>query len=136
MTKILYLGEIITMPASGIVTSDRLLKEEPLLAKRFLRATLKGLRFFQDAANREENGRIMAKAFQLDKEIALRTYDFLRPIQTRDGILPFEGIKNEIEIARQRVKDSKIASLSAEELARRMYDFALLEEILREEKKR
>jgi len=136
MTKILYLGDIITMPASGVVTSDRLLKEEPALAKRFLRATLKGLRFFQNQANREENSRIMAKAFKLEGEVAARTYDFLRPIQTRDGILPFEAMKNEIDIARERIKDPKVAALSVEEVARRMYDFTVLEEVLREEKKR
>lgn len=136
MTKILYLGDIITMPASGVVTSDRLLKEEPSLAKRFLQGTLKGLRFFQDVANHEENSRIMAKAFKLEGDVAARTYDFLRPIQTKDGILPFEGIKNEIEIALQRVKDPKIVALSIKDLARRMYDFAPLEEVLREEKKR
>jgi NitT/TauT family transport system substrate-binding protein len=136
MTKILYLGDIIIMPASGVVSSDKLLKEEPALVRSFLRATLKGLRFFQEAANREENSRIMAKAFKLERDISLRTYDFLRPIQTRDGILPFEGIKNEIDIARERIKDPKVAALSAEELAKRMYNFAPLGEVLREEKKR
>jgi ABC-type nitrate/sulfonate/bicarbonate transport system substrate-binding protein len=136
MTKILYLGDIITLPASGIVAADKFLKEDPALAKRFLRATLKGLRFFQNASNREENGRIMAKAFQLEKDIALRSYDFLRPIQTRDGILPFDAVKNDIESARERIKDAKITALSVEDLQRRMYDFAPLQEILREEKGR
>jgi len=136
MTKILYLGDIITLPASGIVAADKFLKEDPALAKRFQRATLKGLRFFQNASNREENGKIMAKAFQWEQDIALRSYDFLRPIQTRDGILPFDAVKNDIESARERIKDAKITALSVEDLQRRMYDFAPLQEILREEKGR
>jgi len=136
MRKILYLGDIIKLPASGVVTSDRLIQEEPALVKRFLRPTLRGLRFFQNEADREENSRIMARAFKLERDIALRTYDFLRGIQTSDGILPFEVVRNEIEIARGRIKEPKILSLSTEELSRRMFDFAPLSEIVREEKKR
>jgi NitT/TauT family transport system substrate-binding protein len=135
MKKILYLGDIIKLPASGVVTSDRLLQEEPGLVKGFLRATLRGLRFFQNEANREENSRIMAKAFKLERNVALRTYDFLRGIQTSDGILPPEAIRNEIEIARGRIKDPKIAALATEDLAQRMFNFAPLSELVQAEKK-
>jgi len=136
MRKILYLGDIIKLPASGVVTSDRRIQEEPRVVKGFLRATLRGLRALENGANREENSRIIARAFKLERDTALRTYDFLRGIQTSDGILSFEVLKNEIDIARERVKDPKVAALSVEEVTKRMYNFAPLGEVLREEKKR
>ena len=47
------------MPASGLFTSDRLLKEHPLVVKRALRALLKANRFI--AENRQETIAVMLK---------------------------------------------------------------------------
>ncbi len=136
MKRILYLGEVLTLPGGGVVASDNLLKENPERVKRFLRATLKGLRFFLDERNRNENAAIIMRVFQLEKDVALATYDFLRTIQTSDGVIPQKAIQNDLDISLLRVRDSKVHALSREEQAKRMYDFSFLRQILKEEKSR
>jgi len=42
MVRLQSLADIMELPGSGIVVSDQLIKENPLLIKRFLRSTLKG----------------------------------------------------------------------------------------------
>lgn len=134
MKKILYLGDVLTLPGGGVVASDNLLKENPQKVKKFLRASLKGLRFFLDQKNRSENAAIIRRVFQLENEVAFSTYDFLRTIQTSDGIIPQKAIQNDLDISLLRIKDPKIHALPREELVKRMYDFSLLREILKEEK--
>ena len=136
MKKILYLGEVLTLPGGGVVASEQHLKENPERVKKFLRGTLKGLRFFLDERNRNENAAIIMRVFQLDKDIAFSTYDFLRTIQTSDGIIAQKAIQNDLEISLLRVRDPKVQALSREEQVKRMYDFSLLREILKEEKSR
>ncbi|MBI4523387.1 MAG: ABC transporter substrate-binding protein [Deltaproteobacteria bacterium] len=134
MKKILYLGDVLDLPGGGVVASDTLLKDNPERVKRFLRATLKGLRFVLDENNRNENAAIIMRVFQLDKEVALSTYDFLRTIQTSDGIISQKAIQSDLEISLLRMKDPKILALPREEQVKRMYDFGLLREVLKEQK--
>ena len=134
MKKILYLGEILTLPGGGVVAADQLLKENPEKAKRFLRASLKGLRFFVDEKNRSQSVSIIMKVFKLDEETALATHTFMRTILTHDGTISLKTIENDLETALLRVRDRKVLSLSRQEQMNRMYDFSLLREILQEEK--
>ena len=48
MVRLAYVGDAIQMPMSGLVTSEKLIQEQPELVRRFVRATVKGLRFFRD----------------------------------------------------------------------------------------
>ncbi len=136
MKKVLYLGDVLSLPGGGVVASDNLLKENPEKVRKFLRATLRGLRFFLDQRNRAENAAMIRRVFQLDSEVAFATYDFLRTIQTSDGIIPPKAIQNDLDISLSRIRDPKILTLSRDELVKRMYDFSLLREILKEEKSR
>ena len=70
------------MPASGLFTSDRLLKENPQAVKRTLRALLKANRFI--AENREETIAVMLKWLP-QQEIAGRYYDIELKTLTKDG---------------------------------------------------
>ncbi len=134
MKKVLYLGDLLTLPGGGIIAAENLLKENPERVRKFLRATLKGLRFFLDQRNRTENAAMIRRVFQLDSEVALSTYDFLRTIQTSDGLIPQKAIQNDLDISLLRIRDPKILALPREELVKRMYDFSLLREILKQEK--
>ncbi len=48
MVRLGYVGDAIQMPMSGLVTSERLIQQQPELVRRFIRGTVKGLRFFLD----------------------------------------------------------------------------------------
>jgi ABC-type nitrate/sulfonate/bicarbonate transport system substrate-binding protein len=79
-------------PASGMLTSDRLLAENPSLVKRALRALLRAHRFIFD--NREETLKIMTQWLPQPMEIASHSYDLELKALTRDGQMTDDEIEN------------------------------------------
>lgn len=73
----------IGMPASGLFTSDRLLKENPQMVKRTLRALIKANRFIAD--NRAETIALMLKWLPQTADAAARSYDIELKALTPDG---------------------------------------------------
>jgi NitT/TauT family transport system substrate-binding protein len=71
------------MPASGLFTSDRLLKENPQMVKRTLRALIKANRFIAD--NRPETIAVMLKWLPQTPDVAARSYDLELKAITPDG---------------------------------------------------
>ena len=45
MVRLQSLADIMELPGSGVVVSDQLIKENPLLIKKFLRGTIKGFHY-------------------------------------------------------------------------------------------
>jgi NitT/TauT family transport system substrate-binding protein len=129
MIKIQYLGDILELPGSGVITSDRLLKENPILIKRFLRATIRGFRYVRDPNNKEEIVTYMMRAFKLDRDVAELNFKFVLDILSQKGFLSKKAIDNFIGIARDRVKTLE----SNDTLIDKMYSFQLLEDVLREQ---
>jgi hypothetical protein len=77
-----------------------------------------------DERNRQENTAIIMQVFKLEKDVALATYDFLRTIQTSDGIISQKAIENDLKIALLRIRDPKVQALSQQEQIHTMYDFS------------
>jgi hypothetical protein len=75
----------------------------------------------------------MSRVFQLDTETVLGTYDFLRSIQTKDGMISRETMESSLDIALQGNKDAKLLALSKDDQLRKMFDFSLVREVLKEE---
>jgi NitT/TauT family transport system substrate-binding protein len=71
------------LPASGLFTSDRLLKENPQAVKRTLRALLKANRFI--GQNRQETIAVMLKSLPQPQEVASRSYDLELKALSKDG---------------------------------------------------
>ena len=75
----------IGMPASGMITSDRLIKENPQFVRRGVRAILKANRFIGE--NRQETIKVLMQWVKQTPEIAARSYDVeIKAIQ-RDGTM-------------------------------------------------
>jgi NitT/TauT family transport system substrate-binding protein len=125
MVRIQSLAEILELPGSGVVVSDQLIKENPLLIKKFLRGTLKGFQYVHDPRNRDEIIVWISKEFRLDPDVAATNYQFVLGILTKDGLISRSAIETQIEMTRQRVKTNEPTA----ELAKKMYDFSLLEEV-------
>jgi NitT/TauT family transport system substrate-binding protein len=101
----------------GVATNEAFLTKSRDAATRFLRATLKGLKFFNN--DREGASRIMAKYMNIPYESALRTYDTSIPVFVSDGmisddfqdkVLDFElkAIGTDQKIPREKVFDFSI----------------------------
>ena len=101
----------------GVAVSESFLTKRRDAAVRFLRATLKALKFFK--SNREGSAKIMAKHMTLSYEAALKTHDASAPFFVSDGlisedfqdkVLDFElkAIGSDKKISREQVFDFSI----------------------------
>jgi len=89
------------MPASGMITSDRLLKDNPQMVKRALRALLKANRFSEE--NRQETIRVLLQWVKQSPEIAARSYDIELKTIRKDG----QMTDAEMESFLERLGDKK-----------------------------
>jgi ABC-type nitrate/sulfonate/bicarbonate transport system substrate-binding protein len=90
--KILAGPPEIGMPASGMITSDRVIKENPQLVRRALRAILKANRVIGE--NRQETVRVLLQWVKQTPEIAARSYDVELKSILRDGIMTDAEMEN------------------------------------------
>ena len=91
----------IGVPSSGLFASDKLIKENPQILRRTIRAALRANRFIDE--NREETIRIMTKFVPQSNEIAARSYDVELKALARDG----QMTDAEIEFQMERLADKK-----------------------------
>jgi ABC-type nitrate/sulfonate/bicarbonate transport system substrate-binding protein len=111
----------IGMPASGMITSDRLIKENPQFVRRAVRAILKANRFIGE--QRQETINVLLKWVKQTPEIAGRSYDVeLKTIQ-RDGTMSdadmesfIERLSNEKKRSLDDVRDFSFARQAWKEL--------------------
>ena len=75
----------IGMPASGMITSERLIKENPAFVRRGVRAILRANRFIDE--NRAETIKILLQWVKQTPEIAGRSYDVELKSILRDGTM-------------------------------------------------
>jgi NitT/TauT family transport system substrate-binding protein len=85
----------IGMPASGMITSDRLIKENPQFVRRGVRAILKANRLIEE--NRQETIRVLLQWVKQTPEIAARSYDVELKTILRDGTMTDADIESFIE---------------------------------------
>jgi len=83
------------LPASGLFASDRLIKENPQVVKRTLRALIKANRFI--AENPQETIRVMVKWVPQPPEVAARSYDLELKGITKDGQMTDAEMESLIE---------------------------------------
>jgi NitT/TauT family transport system substrate-binding protein len=97
--ELLFLGDVLELPTSGLGTSDKLLKENPRLVKRMLRASLKATRAIrQHPADFSE---FLTKFYKLDREQATLAAEMAGKTISPDGLLSAAGLKALLESGKQ-----------------------------------
>ena len=91
----------IGVPNSGLFAADRLIKENPQVLRRTIRALLKANRFIEE--HRDETIRIMTAAVPQSPEAAARSYDTELKTLARDG----QMTDAELEAQMERLSDKK-----------------------------
>jgi len=91
----------IGVPSSGLFVADRLIKENPQILRRTIRAMLKANRFIEE--QRDETIRIMARAVAQPLEVAARSYDVELKALAKDG----QMTDAEMEFQMERLTDKK-----------------------------
>jgi len=110
----------IGVPSSGLFASDKLIKENPQILRRTIRAALKANKFID--ANREETIRMMAKSVPQPLEAAARSYDIELKQLARDGQMTDAEIEFQMDrLAEKRrpldeVRDFSFARQALKEL--------------------
>lgn len=83
------------MPASGMITSERLIKENPQFVRRGVRALLRANRFIDE--NRAETVKVLLQWVKQTPEIAARSYDVELKSILRDGTMTDSEIESFID---------------------------------------
>ena len=72
----------------SVVSTEQVIASEPALVEKFIRASLKGFRYFRD--QRAGTIGILARFMRVREEMAAKIYDVVRPGITQDGIVSDE----------------------------------------------
>jgi NitT/TauT family transport system substrate-binding protein len=106
---------------SGIIVSEKTLRERAGLVKRTLRAMAKANRFF--FANENASAEILAKYLNVSQAVALETYRFSRPAFTRNAI------PTEKEVEEHLNSDMQFLHLKTPVKSSAVFDFSMQREI-------
>ena len=106
------------LPSGGIVARDEILKSDPLMTERFVRATIMGFLFMRD--NRAGTLKVMSRMLRIDEPTAAKLYDSSRPTLTSDGTVTGEAEKKMTGMV------LKIAGGKEMPPAEKLYDFSFV----------
>ena len=108
----------------SIVVRDELIKSDPMLVEKFVRATLKGLLYARD--NRSGTASILARYLKIKEDFAAKYYDSVRPVMTTNGTVSEELQKPFIKVAIERLRPKDPPPLE------RIFDYGLTKKIYAE----
>ena len=106
---------------SGLIVSEKTLREKPAIVKRTLRALTKANRFFH--ANENASAEILAKYLNVSQPIALETYRYSRPSYTRNGIPTDKELEEHLK------SDAQFLQLKMPVKTSAVFDFSLQREV-------
>jgi NitT/TauT family transport system substrate-binding protein len=118
-------SDLLALPAVGVATLERRLREKPEEAKKILRSFLKGMRHMKE--RRDEAIAVAMEWLNLDRELAERSYDIMLPNYSLDGRIDLASLQASIDQLNQRRSPGSKTMTPAE-----VTDFTLLEQVRKE----
>jgi ABC-type nitrate/sulfonate/bicarbonate transport system substrate-binding protein len=119
--RLLYLGDVIELPLSGIAVMDKKLQSQRDQVKRVVRATMRGTRFMKQ--NRAETVQMLSDYLRITSSQAAKAYDTSIHSFTDDGIISDNGVNLDVQLTKERLKTTKEVPLS------QLVDWSLVKEI-------
>ena len=116
----------IELPFVGGSTTDQIMERRPDETKKVLRASLRGIRYTLDPANRAKIVSLLAQWLELDQETAEYTYDIFKKVAAPDGTLTRSQMET---LLNERKRQGKV---TADIPLDKIYNFSLVQEINRE----
>jgi NitT/TauT family transport system substrate-binding protein len=111
--ELLFIGDIVELPQTGIGASDKKISENPDEIYRMIRATLRGILFVWDKQNYEETIGIIMKHWKIkDRKMAEGMFRHLTRVLTKDASVKPESVQVLIDLARENAKVSKPVSVA------------------------
>ncbi len=119
--RLVYLGDLIELPLSGIAVTDQKLLSRRDQIRRVVKAGVRGLRFMKQ--NRNETIGMLADYLHLTAGQAARAYDSSINSFTDDGMISDKGVRLDVQLTKERLKLTKDIPLS------QLVDWSLLKDI-------
>ncbi len=119
--RLVYLGDIIELPLSGIAVMDQKLQTQRDQVRRVVRAGVRGLRFMKQ--NRNETVQMLSDYLRITPSQSARAYDASINSFTDDGIISDKGVLLDVQLTKERLKLTKDIPLS------QLVDWSLVKEI-------
>jgi NitT/TauT family transport system substrate-binding protein len=119
--RLIYLGDIIELPLSGIAVTDQKLRAQREQVKKVVRAALRGTRFMKQ--NRAETVQMLADYLRITPAQSAKAYDASINSFTDDGIISDKGVSLDVQLTKERLKLTKDIPLS------QLVDWSLVREI-------
>ena len=116
-----YLKEDFVELQGSILVNDKLFQSDPGLVEKFVRGTLKGLRFARE--NKAATIPILLRYMKLKEDLAGQYYDLVRPIMTTDGTVSVELQKKYLDQALKVLAPKELPAVE------RIYNYALARKI-------
>ncbi|HWH79364.1 MAG TPA: ABC transporter substrate-binding protein [Candidatus Binatus sp.] len=100
--ELIFLGDVVTFPQNGIGTSVARIQQQPDEVYRMVRATLRGLQFVADEANREQAREIMMKQWRVsDQKLAAEMLGYLKRGLAKDAVIAPEAVQYFVDLTRE-----------------------------------
>jgi NitT/TauT family transport system substrate-binding protein len=119
--RLIYLGDLIELPLSGIAVTDQKLRAQREQVKKVVRAALRGTRFMKQ--NRAETVQMLADYLRITPAQSAKAYDASINSFTDDGIISDKGVNLDVQLTKERLKITKDIPLS------QLVDWSLVREI-------
>jgi NitT/TauT family transport system substrate-binding protein len=116
-----FLKEDFVELQGSILAHERIFQSDPTVVEKFVRATVKGLRYAKE--NKAGTIPILLRYMKLKEDLAAQYYDLVRPIMTADGTVTVE--------LQKRYLDQALKVLAPKEppAVERIYNYSLARKI-------
>ena len=109
--ELVYMKDLINIPFNGLAANTNMMKNNPDLITKTIRATLRGIHYIK--AHKEECLKIMAQTFNLkDSELAALVYDGTVPLFPDTGIPSEASMKETIDSGRATQRITRAVGIS------------------------
>ena len=122
--------DILPLPAVGMATLGKRIKEKPDQVKKVLRAVLKAMAFIRQ--NRDETVQKAMEWLALDRDLATRSYDAMVSNYAFDGTMDRQQLAQYVELVSQRHPRASQKNFSLADVV----DFSMTEQARREMERR
>ena len=124
--ELIFLGDVVSFPQNGFGTSVARIQQQPDEVYRMVRATLRGLQFVSDEANREQARDVMMKQWRVtDQKLAAEMLGYLKRGLAKDAVITPEAVQYFVDLTRetsnvsQAIAGSQVVDFSFLEKARK-----------------
>src|SRR6476620_1860271 len=119
--RLVYLGDLIELPLSGIAVTDQKLQTHREQVRKVVRATVRGTRYFKQ--NRNDTVQMLADYLRITPMQAAKAYDTSINSFSNDGMISDKGVQLDGQLTKERLKLTKDIPLS------QLVDWSLVSEI-------